>query len=195
MKAKTSRTLQAENTKNRILDEALKLMEQKNYDDISIKEICKNSGVSVGAFYHHFISKSGIVVAAYERTDDFFQTNIIKKIDYSNIKKAIVLYLCEQGAYAEYAGIDIIRNIYKAQMDNGSMFFLSKDRALPKGLHDLIVKGQETGQLSKSKDADQITDELLIISRGVIYNWALSSGNYQISDKMTAIVCGFLESL
>lgn len=195
MKEKTSRTLQAENTKNRILDEALKLMEQKNYDDISIKEICKNAGVSVGAFYHHFISKSGIVIAAYERTDVFFETDVIKRIDKSNIKKAIVLYLCEQAAYAEYTGIDVIRNIYKAQMDNGSMFFLSKDRALPRGLNDLIVIGQETGQLSKSKSADQITDELLIVARGVIYNWALCSGNYPISKKLASIVEGYLSGL
>ena len=195
MKARTSRAVQAENTKIRILDEALKLLEEKDYDDISIKEICRNSGVTTGAFYHHFTGKAGIVVAAYERTDEFFRSQVINKIDYSDIKKAVTSYLCQQGAYAESVGIDIIRNIYKAQMNNGSMFFLSKDRGLPMGLHDLIVKGQETGQLSKTKDADQITDELLIISRGIIYNWALCSGNYQICPKITSIVHGYLESL
>lgn len=195
MKKKTSRTLQAERTKSHILDEALKLMKYKNFDDISIQEICESSGVSTGAFYHHFGSKSGIVVAAYTRTDQFFQEEVINKIDSSNIKNAIIGYLCEQGLYAKNMGVDIIRNIYKAQMDNASAFFLSAERGLPKGLHQLVEKGLDNGELSSDKTADQITEELLIISRGILYNWAICFGEYDISKKTSNIIKAYLQSI
>lgn len=195
MERKTLRTLQAEKTKNNILDEALKLMKSKSFDDISIQEICKKSGVSTGAFYHHFGSKSGIVVEAYVRTDNFFQEQVIKNIDTTNSKKAILHYLCQQGIYAEQLGVDIIRNIYKAQIDNASTFFLSSERGLPKGLKEVVKKGLKNGELSSSKSEDQITEELLIISRGILYNWALCQGNYDISEKITSIINGYLKSI
>lgn len=195
MKKKTSRALQAEKTKNQILDEALKLMKYKNFDEINVQEICKNAGVSTGAFYHHFHNKSGIVVAAYVRTDDFFQNQVIKKIDCTNIKKAIIDYLYQQGLYAQNLGIQIIRNVYKAQMDSASSFYLSANRVLPKGLHSLLKLGLDNGELSSPKSAEQITDELLIISRGVIYNWAVCLGKYDISKKISTIIEAYLQSL
>lgn len=195
MKKKTSRTIQAEKTKNFILDEAIKLMRCKNFDDISIQEICKNSGISTGAFYHHFGSKSGIIVAAYSRTDKFFQDEVLNKIDTSNIKNAIVEYLCQQGKYGQELGVDIIRSTYKAQMDNGSSFFLSLERGLPKGLKSLVQKGLDDGHLSSSKTAEQITEELLIITRGIMYNWALSEGAYDVMHKITSIITAYLVSI
>lgn len=195
MQKKTSRTLQAEKTKNLILDEAFKLMKLKSFDEISVQEICENSGVSIGAFYHHFGSKSEIVVAAYARTDDFFQAEVIKRIDSSNIKEAILDYLHQQGLYAQNLGVDIIRNIYKAQMDNASSFFLSSERGLAKGLQVLIKNGIENGELSTLKTANQITEELLIISRGILYNWALCLGTYDISIKITDIISAYLHSI
>lgn len=195
MEKKTSRTLQAEKTKNYILDVALQLMKNKSYDDISIQEICENSGVSTGAFYHHFASKAGIVVAAYTRTDEFFQEEVMKGIDFSNIKTAILDYLRQQGLYAQNLGVDIIHNLYKAQMDNASSFFLSSERGLQKGLKLLVQNGLDNGELSSAKNTDQIAEELLIISRGILYNWAVCQGSYDISEKITSIITAYLSSI
>ena len=60
---KTSRTLQAEQTKKMLLEVAVKLMGKHGYDNVKIEDICKESNVSVGAFYHHMKNKAGIIVA------------------------------------------------------------------------------------------------------------------------------------
>jgi Transcriptional regulator len=54
----SSRKQQALETKARIYQTALSLMEKKNYQSITIEEISKSAGVSVGAFYHYFKSKN-----------------------------------------------------------------------------------------------------------------------------------------
>jgi len=195
MEKKTSRTFQAEITKNHILDETLKLMGFKSFDEISIQEICKNSGVSTGAFYHHFGSKSDIVVTAYARANDFFQNKVIKEIYSSNIKNAILDYLCQYSLYVQNFGVHILRNVYKAQMDNANVFFLSSEGGLPKGLQALVKKGLDNGELSSLKTADEITEELLIVSRGVFYHWALCLGNYDISQKISSIINAYLQSI
>lgn len=51
-------------TRERILETALELIWQSSYSAVGVNEICKQSGVSKGAFYHHFESKAGLFCEA-----------------------------------------------------------------------------------------------------------------------------------
>ena len=44
-------------TKEYIMDVALKLFLQKNFKEVTMKEIVEKTGLSKGAFYHYFKSK------------------------------------------------------------------------------------------------------------------------------------------
>jgi len=50
----------ARETHRAILDAAARLFVQQGYDRTSVTEICAESGVSKGAFYHHFASKQDL---------------------------------------------------------------------------------------------------------------------------------------
>jgi AcrR family transcriptional regulator len=50
----------SEETRNRIVQSALRLFADKGYEATGVAEICENSEVSKGAFYHHFPSKQAI---------------------------------------------------------------------------------------------------------------------------------------
>jgi AcrR family transcriptional regulator len=50
----------SEETRGRIVQSALKLFAEKGYDATGVAEVCKSSGVSKGAFYHHFPSKQAV---------------------------------------------------------------------------------------------------------------------------------------
>ena len=56
--ANTKRQEQARETKNRIYNSAIELMEKEGFDNITIADIREKAGVSVGAFYHYFASKN-----------------------------------------------------------------------------------------------------------------------------------------
>ncbi|OUR64532.1 TetR family transcriptional regulator [Methylophaga sp. 42_25_T18] len=51
-------------TRERILETALELIWQSNYNSVGVNEICKQTGVSKGAFYHHFESKASLFCEA-----------------------------------------------------------------------------------------------------------------------------------
>ncbi len=57
----------ANETRNHILDAALRRFSKDGYDAASVDEICAQAGVSKGAFYHHFPSKQAIFLALLER--------------------------------------------------------------------------------------------------------------------------------
>lgn len=51
-------------TRDRLLETALQLVWQRNYDNVGVNEICSRAGVTKGAFYHHFDSKGDLYYAA-----------------------------------------------------------------------------------------------------------------------------------
>jgi len=52
--------VRSEETRQRILDVAARLFSDKGFDATGVAEICDASGVSKGAFYHHFPSKQTV---------------------------------------------------------------------------------------------------------------------------------------
>ena len=57
----TNRDRQALESKARIFNAATDLIREEGYDNVTIEDICNKTGMSVGAFYHYFKSKSEIV--------------------------------------------------------------------------------------------------------------------------------------
>lgn len=51
-------------TRQKLLETALQLVWQSNYDNVGVNEICSRAGVTKGAFYHHFETKADLFYAA-----------------------------------------------------------------------------------------------------------------------------------
>lgn len=54
----------AAETRDKLLETATGLIWQSNYSSVGVNEICKQAGVTKGAFYHHFETKADLYVAA-----------------------------------------------------------------------------------------------------------------------------------
>jgi AcrR family transcriptional regulator len=53
----------SEETRAHILDAAIQRFSEAGYDAASVDDICRQAGVSKGAFYHHFPSKQAVFLA------------------------------------------------------------------------------------------------------------------------------------
>lgn len=53
-----------QDTRTRLLETALTLIWQSNYNSVGVNEICKQAGVTKGGFYHHFESKASLFCEA-----------------------------------------------------------------------------------------------------------------------------------
>ncbi len=58
--------VRSEETRNRILQSALKLFSDTGYDATGVAGICGDAGVSKGAFYHHFETKQSVFLQLLE---------------------------------------------------------------------------------------------------------------------------------
>lgn len=63
--------------RSRLLDAALKLFRAKGYTATTVDDLCREAGVSKGAFFHHFANKEAAALAAIaywdETTGSFFE--------------------------------------------------------------------------------------------------------------------------
>jgi len=53
----------SEETRTKILEAAIKLFSGRGFNAASVDDICKEAGLSKGAFYHHFESKQALFLA------------------------------------------------------------------------------------------------------------------------------------
>jgi len=65
-------------SKNRLLEAALRVIREKGYTATRVEDICEAAGLTKGSFFHHFESKADLALAAAgywsERTGDLFRT-------------------------------------------------------------------------------------------------------------------------
>jgi TetR/AcrR family transcriptional regulator, transcriptional repressor for nem operon len=80
-------------SKEYIIEVALKLFLQKSFKEVTMKEIVENTGLSKGAFYHYFTSKEQLFI---EVLDQFFSIAVHNYESYS--KESFYQF------YHDYAG-------------------------------------------------------------------------------------------
>ena len=51
----------SQETREKIFQAAKKILQKKGYEELSIKNICEEAGVSNGSFYHHFKTKDDLL--------------------------------------------------------------------------------------------------------------------------------------
>ncbi len=184
-RAPTTRDLRARDTRARIYDAAWRLIGERGFDKVSVDRICERAGVAKGAFYHHFKSKADLIVEGYALCDRYFEERVEGSFVASDAPGRIVEFVAHQMRYATTMGLDLIRQVYKSQLENGTRFFVSSERSLPRILRAIVLDGQEAGQLTRELDAGYISAFILKFSRGTIYDWCLREGSYDLEAVAT----------
>ncbi|MBE0601284.1 MAG: TetR/AcrR family transcriptional regulator [Firmicutes bacterium] len=178
----TSRQFQAEETHKKIYNTAFSLMTKKGFDKITIKDISKKAGVSIGTFYHYYKSKDDILHEVYKKGDDYFR-DIKSGLQSGSATERIVEYFQYYAKFSERNTVGFTTHLYNIE----NKFFLKKGRLMQTMLADIIRKGQENGEIIKSKTPDELVDFLFLIARGIIFDWGLRDGQYDIVEKTTEI--------
>lgn len=179
----TSRDLQAMETRRKIFNTAAQLITEKGFDNVTVEEICKQSGVAKGLFYHYFNSKADIVIETYMDVDNKFSAEVMA-LPATTPYDRVIYAVSFQARYAKAKGLEFVKQIYKHQLDTGTAFFISEDRAFFRLIRDAIREGQQKNQLRSDFSAEVLTRLALSISRGITYDWCLHDGDYDIEEVM-----------
>jgi AcrR family transcriptional regulator len=176
----TNRQIQAINTKNKIYNAAVELLESSGYQNIRVEDICKQAGVSVGSFYTHFNSKNDILVEIFKRADDYFREEVANSLETPSAFDKIIDYFNYYAKYIESLGIDMVKQLYTS--DN--KMFINEGRYMQGLLHQIIDDAQKKGVICLDISNVEITKHLFVVARGVVYDWCLHDSTYNLREAM-----------
>jgi len=75
----------SEETRERILQSAMKLFADNGFDATGVAEICERSELSKGAFYHHFPSKQAVFLELLNSWLDGLDRDLISSVERSDV--------------------------------------------------------------------------------------------------------------
>lgn len=179
-KQQTNRKDQAMNTKNNLLQSAKKLMTEKRFDQITIEEIRKETGVSIGTFYHYFKSKDEMFSILFSKIDMELFDDIHQINNDIPSKEVLINYFNKMAITLTELEWPIVKENFFPH-DN---IFYNKNQKLRSTLLEIIVNGQSKEDIKNRMLPEELTDYLLTMARGIVLEWCYWEGNYSLKDKM-----------
>ena len=110
-------------TKERIFRAAKQILKKKGYEELSIKNICEEAGVSNGSFYHHFKTKDDLLSYYIEEQPSINPALLELPRDAGEAKIAIIRVYLNYVSYCRELGVEFMSGYYnpKNQALNAAM--------------------------------------------------------------------------
>lgn len=180
IKTPDTRREQAELTRQNIFNATIDLINEVGFNKVTIRNICKNSNVSIGTFYIYFSSKDDILLEMYRQSDEYIpQYNLettsprkaILDIVSHTIKNTIIKF-----------DKSILKEIYRIHLTSNNDYFLSEDRTLFKSLCSIISYYKTNNLLLMDIDEHVLTWKIHVFVRGIVFSWLISDSDESILD-------------
>lgn len=186
----TKRQMQAVQTKNNLYRVLLELMKDKRFESITIEEISKNAGVSIGTFYHYFSSKEDIYQELFDQIEESLHQDLQGMENEGETAAVLVVFFVR---IAEYTTELKLHTHYLSHLSNRA--FSRAASPVKQQLEGIIRDAQKKNEISTAMDAEQMTNYLLVMVRGIILDWCIQEGRYSLSEVMRVYMEQMIRSI
>lgn len=191
----TKQQQKSKDTKTRIFRAAKKILQDKGYEELSIKNICEEAGVSNGSFYHHFQSKDDLLSYYIEDQPSINSDLLDLPVDAQEAKTAIVLVYLNYAKYCRELGVEFMSSYYtpKNQALNPT---IRTERPYPiVTVQAYLEKAIAAGTISPSIDLEEITTDIRMIIIGNVFEWCLRDGNAPLEANLRRSLTKYLDGI
>lgn len=187
----TKRKEQAIRTKQTIYEAALDLMKTKSFKELTIEEISKHAGVSVGTIYHHFNSKEHMYIELFETIDSDLYNGFEPIQKFVSLEEEITDFFLKLAKSMEDFGL----NITKYFVFSDASIFYRNDLYMNKALLKIVEKGHHNNELTSNLNVEEITEYLIVMARGVFLDWCVKEGSHSLSENIERYIRLILASV
>lgn len=160
--------MKQEDTKQRILDNALELFSAHGYDSVSVGEIAKAVGIKAPSLYNHFPGKQAIFDAIVESTAAQYEEDTDKiDIHVQNVKKDIPIFT----EITEDALFEKVRQIFDYSLHEENIRRFRKMMTIEQ------YRAPELGELYTKRYVERVVAYHAAIFRSLIQAGALRPGD------------------
>lgn len=182
-------------TKRRIFRAAKEIIKKRGYDQLSIKNICEEAGVSNGSFYHHFKTKDDLLSYYIEEQPGINPDLLDIPANASEAKTAIILVYLNYAKYCKELGIDFLSNYYTPK-NEGLNPELRTERPYPiVTVQTYLEKAIAAGVIHPTLPINQITTDIRMLVIGNVFEWCLRKGETDFEGNIRRSFSHYLDSV
>ena len=191
----TKQQLKSKETKERIFRAARHILQKKGYEELSIKNICEEAGVSNGSFYHHFKTKDDLLSYYIEDQPSINPDLLDLPRDSREAKETIVYVYLNYVHYCQELGVEFMANYYTPK--NQSLNPLIRtERPYPiVTVHNYLDKCIQAGIVSPRLSLEDITTDIRMIVIGNVFEWCLKTGDADFEGNMKRSLQVYLDGI
>ena len=171
-------------TKARIFKAAKDILRKKGYEELSIKNICEEAGVSNGSFYHHFKTKDDLLSYYIEEQPGINPDLSELPADAKDAKETIIYVYINYVRYCKELGVEFMSNYYTPK--NQSLNPLIRtERPYPiVTVQNYIRKCIDAGIIAPKLSLDALSTDIRMIVIGNVFEWCLKQGKADFEENM-----------
>ena len=159
------------------------LFRDQGFNSVTVRDICDKASISIGSFYHHFASKDEIINTAHKQLDRLWELRITDH-EFGNTRDDILYLFEEAGRLMHELGWELTAQSYRYILTSQKKYLMEKDRPISKNLKVVIETGLINGDFCPGTDKDELIDILIRTGRGVLFEWCLLNGEYDLPAKL-----------
>ena len=181
-------------TKERIFQAAKRILQKKGYEELSIKNICEEAGVSNGSFYHHFKTKDDLLSYYIEDQPQMNLDFLELPHNIEEAKQAIIQVYLNYVAYCEELGVEFMTGYYdpKNQALNP---LIRTERSYPiVTVQTYVERAIEEGILTLNVTIEEFTTDIRMIVIGNVFEWCLRKGDADFAGNIQRSLYKYLNS-
>ena len=168
-------------TKRKIREVALELINKNGFENVTLKEICRISGINKHTFYYYFKSKDELLNEYYKIPCELTSYDVatIMTAD-SNVEK---LWLLNKTFvdFVKNSGVSIVKQILIKNLTDseiGTFEFNDEHKQIFKVQIDIIKKGQERGEILNKTRADVLSMLVFQQLHANAVRWCFKNGSF-----------------
>ena len=182
------------NTKGKIITAAWKLFYELGYDETTVDEIIEESGTSKGSFYHYFDGKDALLSSLSELFDAKY-SELAETMDRSANAFELLMFLNRElfAMVESTVSLELLARLYSSQLiTKGERHLLDQERVYYKLLRQIVVQGQQRGELRDDVPANEVVKTYALCERALLYDWCICNGQYSLREYSQKMMPKFM---
>ena len=181
-------------TKAKIFQAAKRILQKKGYEELSIKNICEEAGVSNGSFYHHFKTKDDLL-SYYIEDQPKIDPDLLELPDSAEgVKDGIIQVYMNYVKYCRELGVEFMAEYYdtKNQALNAA---IRAERPYPiVTVQTYVEKAIREGIVRLHVGIDEFTTDIRMIVIGNVFEWCVKHGAADFEGNMSRSLRMYLDA-
>ena len=178
---------QENETKKRIRSTALRLFEEKSFEEVTINEICRESGITKHTFYYYFKSKDDLLDKFYKMPCGLSMEEFGMIFSMDSYVEQLWMINKKPIDFVQEKGLEIVKQIMIKNLSNDQGTFAidtSEIKDMIKLMVSIIDKGKQSGQIKSQIDSKDLVRMFHQFFHSTMFVWATRNGDFDFENYL-----------